>query len=235
MSDDYAQSEDSDRLITPSRKKARSNKLKRGGDTPSSSRGSGAKRLKEASKHAYAITETKSPKASLGGSLGMPTGRGHLSPSSSQRSTPKTVRTLARCSLPESTSTPGPSTSAPLPEGVLATGRHTHHGLKWLYQNRTDKNRRRPDHPEYNPRTLYVPHSFLQTETPAMQQWWLFKSDNMDTVLFFKVCSLLKSRAFRLLTPVQTVRVSHFVSVLPGLYQNRRWVSSMSCSIRMQT
>lgn len=188
MSDDYAQSEDSDRLITPSRKEARPNKLKRGGDTPSSSRGSGAKRLKKASNQGYAITETKSPKT-LRGSPGMSTARGLLSPSSSPRATSKTVRTLAKCSLPES-STPGPSLSAPLPEGVLATGRHTHHGLKWLYKDRTDKNRRRPNHPEYNPRTLYVPHTFLKTETPAMHQWWTFKSDNMDTVLFFKVCSL---------------------------------------------
>lgn len=221
MSDDYAQSEDSDRLTTPSRKKARSNKLKRLGDTPSS-RGSGAKRLKKASNQGYAITETKSPKASLGGS----TGRDLLSPSSSLRSTPKTVRTLAKCSLPESSSTPRPSTNAPLPEGVLATGRHTHHGLKWLYEDRTDKNRRRPDHLEYNPRTLYVPHSFLKTETPAMQQWWLFKSDNMDTVLFFKVCSVRKRfslcSAFRLLMTVRTVRIPHFVSVQPGLYQTRR-------------
>ena len=27
----------------------------------------------------------------------------------------------------------------------------------------------------------------MKTQTPAMQQWWLFKSENMDTVLFFKV------------------------------------------------
>jgi DNA mismatch repair protein MSH6 len=27
----------------------------------------------------------------------------------------------------------------------------------------------------------------MQEQTPAMAQWWQFKSENMDTVLFFKV------------------------------------------------
>jgi DNA mismatch repair protein MSH6 len=50
-----------------------------------------------------------------------------------------------------------------------------------------DASKRKPDHPQYNPRTLYVPPSFLKNETAAMQQWWELKSQNMDTVLFFKV------------------------------------------------
>lgn len=78
-------------------------------------------------------------------------------------------------------------TGVQLPEGVLETGRHTHHGLAWLNKDRMDKERRRPEDPGYNPRTLHVPSYFLKGETPAMQQWWSFKSENMDTVLFFKV------------------------------------------------
>ena len=28
---------------------------------------------------------------------------------------------------------------------------------------------------------------YIQAQTPAMEQWWKIKSQNMDTVLFFKV------------------------------------------------
>jgi DNA mismatch repair protein MSH6 len=50
-----------------------------------------------------------------------------------------------------------------------------------------DAQKRRPDHPEYNERTLYVPPDFYAKETEAMKQWWDLKSRNLDTVLFFKV------------------------------------------------
>ena len=50
-----------------------------------------------------------------------------------------------------------------------------------------DKNRRRPDDPDYDATTLFVPPAFLKKQTPAKQQWWEIKSDNMDAVLFFKV------------------------------------------------
>lgn len=30
-----------------------------------------------------------------------------------------------------------------------------------------DRDRRRPDHPDYNPRTLYVPEDFLNQQTPV--------------------------------------------------------------------
>jgi DNA mismatch repair protein MSH6 len=53
--------------------------------------------------------------------------------------------------------------------------------------DRRDDKLRRPDHPDFNPRTLYVPPDFLKQQTPAMKQWWEFKSKNMDTILFFKV------------------------------------------------
>ena len=74
------------------------------------------------------------------------------------------------------------------PDGVLNFGKHTHHGLKWLWEpNRKDAEGRKPDDPLFNPRTLYVPPSFLAKETPAMKQWWEFKSHHFDTILFFKV------------------------------------------------
>ncbi|XP_055373333.1 probable DNA mismatch repair protein Msh6 [Condylostylus longicornis] len=50
-----------------------------------------------------------------------------------------------------------------------------------------DKKGRRPDHPEYDPKTLYVPESFLNQQTPGLRQWWDIKSNHFDCVLFFKV------------------------------------------------
>ncbi|CAL1537586.1 unnamed protein product [Lymnaea stagnalis] len=50
-----------------------------------------------------------------------------------------------------------------------------------------DKNRKLKSDPQYNPKTLYVPDSFLSKQTPAMRQWWELKTDHFDTVLFFKV------------------------------------------------
>ncbi|XP_058798739.1 probable DNA mismatch repair protein Msh6 [Phymastichus coffea] len=50
-----------------------------------------------------------------------------------------------------------------------------------------DNNRRSVDHPDYDPKTVYVPQEFLNNLTPAMRQWWILKSDHYDVVLFFKV------------------------------------------------
>lgn len=191
-SDEYAESEDSDAREKPRRKKFPSSKQKRTGQaapTPPSA-GSGAKRLKRASDEAsYAITEMKLPESSVCAAKARPAGPRLGSPvgTPTARPSPKTKLSVLRLSSHVSSAAPAPRTGIPLPEGVLETGRHTHHGLRWLYKDRTDKDRRRPDDSQYNPRTLYVPPSFLKSETPAMQQWWLFKSENMDTVLFFKV------------------------------------------------
>ncbi|CAM9673425.1 unnamed protein product, partial [Hapterophycus canaliculatus] len=103
------------------------------------------------------------------------------------RSGPRKTPSAVKLASPASTSPPKATRGVPLPEGVLDTGRHQHHSFHWLYKERVDANRRKPDHPLYNPRTLHVPQSFLAKETPAMVQWWKFKSENMDTVLFFKV------------------------------------------------
>ncbi|XP_074603536.1 DNA mismatch repair protein Msh6 [Brevipalpus obovatus] len=50
-----------------------------------------------------------------------------------------------------------------------------------------DKQRRRPDHPDYDPKTIFVPESFRKKQTPAHGQWWLFKQDHFDTIFFFKM------------------------------------------------
>lgn len=66
--------------------------------------------------------------------------------------------------------------------------RYLHHSYEFLQpQNRRDINKRPPDDPEYDEKTLYVPESFLNSQTPALRQWWLLKQKNMDSVLFFKM------------------------------------------------
>lgn len=65
---------------------------------------------------------------------------------------------------------------------------YAHSKLEFLKpQNIRDKQKRKPSDPKYDPTTLYVPDSHLKDLTPAMRQWWELKSDNFDSVLFFKV------------------------------------------------
>ncbi|XP_053954107.1 probable DNA mismatch repair protein Msh6 [Anastrepha ludens] len=63
-----------------------------------------------------------------------------------------------------------------------------HQKLDFLQPNNIkDKQGRRPDHPDYDPTTLYVPDKYLNSLSPGVRQWWILKSDNYDCVLFFKV------------------------------------------------
>lgn len=50
-----------------------------------------------------------------------------------------------------------------------------------------DKNFGSPDDDDYDERSLYVPELFLKKQTEAQKQWWRIKSENFDTILFFKV------------------------------------------------
>jgi len=79
------------------------------------------------------------------------------------------------------------TTQEPLSEGLFGYGSHEHHQWDFYKKNRRDANNLRPDHVDYNPRTMYVPPSFIKDQTPAMKQWMEFKCKNMDTILFFKV------------------------------------------------
>ena len=54
-------------------------------------------------------------------------------------------------------------------------------------ENIKDKKGRRPSHPDYDPKTLFVPESFLNQQTPGHRQWWTFKSNHFDCVIFFKM------------------------------------------------
>lgn len=78
------------------------------------------------------------------------------------------------------------STPADVIVSIHNNWKHNH--LPFLQPDKIkDKNKKRPDHPEYDNRTLFIPDEFLNNQTPAMRQWWILKSSHMDTVLFFKV------------------------------------------------
>ncbi|XP_061379726.1 probable DNA mismatch repair protein Msh6 isoform X1 [Danaus plexippus] len=67
-------------------------------------------------------------------------------------------------------------------------GNWVHCKLDWLKPEKIrDATKRKPDHPDYDPSTLYVPPDFMKSQTPAHRQWWEMKSKYYDCVLFFKV------------------------------------------------
>ncbi|KAK0081399.1 hypothetical protein PV325_012235 [Microctonus aethiopoides] len=110
--------------------------------------------------------------------------------------TPKKSRRVVTKSTGKLKSTKSESTTgnndAVVAEAPTATGRGSrpwpHLTFDFLQpENIRDANRRRPDHPDYNPKTLYVSPDFLDKQTPAMRQWWVLKSQHYDCVLFFKV------------------------------------------------
>ncbi|XP_013186180.1 probable DNA mismatch repair protein Msh6 [Amyelois transitella] len=71
---------------------------------------------------------------------------------------------------------------------IVDDGNWTHCKLEWLKPEKIrDANKRRPDDPDYDPTTLYVPPDFYKNQTPAHRQWWEMKSSHFDCVLFFKV------------------------------------------------
>lgn len=56
----------------------------------------------------------------------------------------------------------------------------------WL-RNELDAERRPRTHPNYDPSTLFIPKSEFARLTPAQQQYWLIKSKNWDSLVFFRV------------------------------------------------
>jgi DNA mismatch repair protein MSH6 len=99
-----------------------------------------------------------------------------------QASTKAAAQTLARFNRSPS------SSEKPKSSADLTTESFLHDTLSFLEPGKQrDKAGHLPTHPQFNPRTLYVPVDFLKKQSPGMQQWWTIKSDNFDTVLFFKV------------------------------------------------
>uniref|UniRef100_A0AC35TLD1 DNA mismatch repair protein n=1 Tax=Rhabditophanes sp. KR3021 TaxID=114890 RepID=A0AC35TLD1_9BILA len=56
-----------------------------------------------------------------------------------------------------------------------------------LKENIKDSEGRRPDHPNYDSKTLFVPAAYYDKVTPGHKQWWDFKRTHFDTILFHKV------------------------------------------------
>ncbi|XP_051141836.1 DNA mismatch repair protein MSH6 isoform X2 [Andrographis paniculata] len=59
--------------------------------------------------------------------------------------------------------------------------------LRFVEIDRMDARRRRPGDADYDPRTLFLPPNFVKGLTGGQKQWWEFKSQHMDKVLFFKM------------------------------------------------
>lgn len=65
--------------------------------------------------------------------------------------------------------------------------------FEWLHPSQIrDVNRRKPDNPLYDKKTLYIPPEDLKMMSASQKQYWDVKRQYMDVVLFFKVVSLLR-------------------------------------------
>jgi ribosomal protein S16 len=107
----------------------------------------------------------------------------------SAEKTPSIIKKASKEKIDETVESPIDTTNKLiLPEGVVGIGSHEHNSFDFLIpKNRRDKNGKYVEDVGYNPRTLFLTESFIKSQTPAMAQWWSFKAENMDTVLFFKV------------------------------------------------
>ena len=63
-----------------------------------------------------------------------------------------------------------------------------HEKQEWLKPNKIkDINGNKPESPDYDPTTLYVPKEYISKCTPGLGNWWKIKAKNFDTVIFYKV------------------------------------------------
>lgn len=68
------------------------------------------------------------------------------------------------------------------------TKSYAHESFEFLQPKQIrDINKNKPNHSDYDPRTLHIPDSFLQKQTPGHRQWWLLKAQYYDCIFFFKV------------------------------------------------
>ena len=63
-----------------------------------------------------------------------------------------------------------------------------HEKQEWLKPGKIkDINGNKPESPDYDPTTLYVPKEYISKCTPGLGNWWKIKAKNFDTVIFYKV------------------------------------------------
>ncbi|CAN6166912.1 unnamed protein product [Urochloa humidicola] len=83
--------------------------------------------------------------------------------------------------------TTGNANTALTGEAAERFGQRDVEKFKFLGEGHKDAKGRRPGSPGYDPRTLLLPSHFLKSLTGGQRQWWEFKSQHMDKVLFFKM------------------------------------------------
>ena len=110
--------------------------------------------------------------------------------SSPNRTTqPKPQTQLKRKSSPVATLTKKAKLESPKTEPIKRTKQNTAKNSEWpeflLPENIKDSQGRRPDHPDYDPSTLYVPKDYKFT--PAMKQYWDEKAKYFDKIVLFKL------------------------------------------------
>lgn len=123
------------------------------------------------------------------------TGRSSPSPSDIPIQTPsrtpsKTTNRFAfNSSAPPSSAPSTPAARKPNPKIPVSAARtkpsKSEQRYKWLVDIR-DADGNPPDHPDYDPRTLFIPESAKKEFSPFERQYWDIKSKLYDTVVFFK-------------------------------------------------
>ncbi|KAK9807187.1 hypothetical protein WJX73_005617 [Symbiochloris irregularis] len=88
------------------------------------------------------------------------------------------------------------ASSTPAPKGMEASDdwqRYTQRAAQrfpFLAADRVmDANRRRPGHPDWDPRTLHIPPTWFKDAkvSEGQRQWWQFKAQHFDSVMLFKM------------------------------------------------
>lgn len=72
-----------------------------------------------------------------------------------------------------------------------------HNKFEWLNPlNIRDANKRRPDDPLYDKRTLFIPPDALRKMSTSQKQYWTVKCKYMDVLLFFKVVNSIMNHLY---------------------------------------
>lgn len=114
---------------------------------------------------------------------------------SPSKPTPRTPISASRFAFhPRSgNSTPASTIATPRPKTPKTPGQATPSGKKQKNEERyrwladvCDADKNTPDHPDYDPRTLFIPPDAWDQFSPFEKQYWEIKCKLYDTVVFFK-------------------------------------------------
>ena len=159
-----------------------------GEDEPASSPVKGSKKRKIATKASQKNKKGRTSPEGDSSLLATPVGKfvsSLVNSSSSGRKSPLSHSSLSSPGVSDSTKKKLAMFGA---SGDSSAVQYSHTNLAFLKpENIRDADKRPRDHPDYNSRTLYVPHDFLSAQTPAQRQWWELKSSHYDVILFFKM------------------------------------------------